>query len=592
MPIVGTAGHVDHGKSSLVQALTGRDPDRWDEEKRRGLTIDLGFAWTEIDGVEIGFVDVPGHERFIKNMLAGVVAVDCTLLVIAADSGWMPQTEEHVRVLDLLGNEHGIVALSRVDLVDRDTVELATLEIAEEVGGTVLESWPVLPVSAHTGEGLDVLEATLASTMRQIAGDTDGGFRMWVDRAFVIHGSGVVATGTVQRGSLSVDDEVELHPSGITARVRGLHHHDASVATVIAGQRAAVNLATVDLAHISRGTLLATPGTATTTSEFILSTHAARGFDSIPDRGAFHIHSGTADRSATIRKITETETLVRTADPVGAVVGDRVIVRESGRQAVVGGGTIVDPSVASHPNKDVVSDLASRVLDADTPSEAADGLLAVQGVADLADLRCRSGGGEPTIGVVVGTTAVAPWFLEATTKNAVDLASKYQQTHPKRPGIPSAELASRLDIDREVLSHVVASSDGLDAQDGAVRTIDFSEVLTPDDEASWETVRAELETSFNVPRARQLELEMELVHALIRRGDLVRIDDDLVVTSDQLDDLTARMTELEDGFTVSQFKDHFGMARRQAVPLLEWFDKSGVTKRQGDGRVVRNRVGS
>ena len=212
MPIVGTAGHVDHGKSSLVQALTGRDPDRWAEEKERGLTIDLGFAWADIGGIEFGFVDVPGHERFIKNMLAGVVSVDCALLVVAADSGWMPQTEEHVRVLDLLNATTGVIALTRTDLVDADTIELATLEIIEEVAGTSLADWKVVPVSALTGACLDDLRAVLRDIAAAIVPDTTGPFRMWVDRTFVIHGSGVVATGTVQRGTIAIDDGVQVQP--------------------------------------------------------------------------------------------------------------------------------------------------------------------------------------------------------------------------------------------------------------------------------------------------------------------------------------------------------------------------------------------
>ena len=298
MPIVGTAGHVDHGKSTLVEALTGQDPDRWAEEKERGLTIDLGFAWTEIDGVEIGFVDVPGHERFIKNMLAGVVGVDCALLVVAADSGWMPQTEEHVRVLDLIGAPSGVIAVTRTDLVDDDTVELAMLEILEEVTGTGLEGWPIVPVSAITGTGIDALRSSLVAAVGGAEESEAAPFRMWADRVFSIHGSGVIATGTVQQGSLSVGMDVELQPLGVVSRVRGLHHHDAETDTVRSGQRAAVNLGGVEISEIGRGTLLARPGTSDSTNRMLVTAHPSRGFGEIPDRGAFHVHTGTASSTA------------------------------------------------------------------------------------------------------------------------------------------------------------------------------------------------------------------------------------------------------------------------------------------------------
>ncbi|MFV1999470.1 MAG: selenocysteine-specific translation elongation factor, partial [Acidimicrobiia bacterium] len=228
MPIVATAGHVDHGKSTLVEALTGRDPDRWAEEKERGLTIDLGYAWTEIDGRSVGFVDVPGHERFIKNMLAGVGAVDCALLVVAADSGWMPQTEEHAAVLSLLETRNGVIAVTRIDLVDPDTTDLTILEILEEVENTPLASWPVVRVSSKTGEGIEDLKTEIGRRVG-IPGEPDKPFRMWIDRSFTIKGAGLVVTGSVSQGSVGADDVVQVLPDGITTRVRGVHRHDSKV---------------------------------------------------------------------------------------------------------------------------------------------------------------------------------------------------------------------------------------------------------------------------------------------------------------------------------------------------------------------------
>jgi selenocysteine-specific elongation factor len=241
MPVVGTAGHVDHGKSTLIRALTGRDPDRWEEEKRRGLTIDLGFAWMDLDGVPVGFVDVPGHERFIKNMLAGIEAVQAALFVVAADEGWMPQSEEHLAVLDLLDLDTAVVALTRIDLVDGDTAALAALEIEEALAGTSLEGSQIVGVSAPTGQGIDELRAALASAVGRTAIEDVGRPRLWVDRSFVISGAGTVVTGTLTGGSLAVGDEVVLWPGRHQARVRSLQSHEAARETVGPGTRAAAN---------------------------------------------------------------------------------------------------------------------------------------------------------------------------------------------------------------------------------------------------------------------------------------------------------------------------------------------------------------
>ncbi len=589
MPIIGTAGHVDHGKSTLVMALTGRDPDRWKEEKDRGLTIDLGFAWADIGGTEFGFVDVPGHERFIKNMLAGVVAVDITLLVVAADSGWMPQTEEHVRVLDLLGASVGVIAVTRTDLVDQDTLDLAILEIAEEVVGTGLESWPIVAVSAVTGSGIDDLRDTISSIAATTFSDVDGVFRMWVDRSFVIHGSGVVVTGTVQRGSLTIDDAVEIQPYGLVTRVRGLHHHDAGVDAVHAGQRAAINLAGVNITQVKRGTLLAAPGTSQAATRMLIAPLHARGYDELPTRGSYHVHSGTADRTATVRSISPTVTSLIFSDALPAVVGDRVIIRESGRQAVVAGGTVIDPDPSRDATRDEIDALSDGVMGADGPDAVADALLESRGSSALEALARSTGGGIPSTPFVVGTTALSASFVELEASHAIEIVSEYHQEHPKRDGIANAELASRIGVDVHILARLVTDSPDLEGSNGVVRLASFSNALSGTDEAAWTAVRESLEKSFDVARASDLPLDRDITHSLLRRGDLVRIDADLVFTAHQIEELTSRIGELSDGFTVSEFKDHFGMARRQAIPLLEWFDKEGITRREGDGRLVRNR---
>ena len=257
MPIVGTAGHVDHGKSTLIQALTGRDPDRWAEEKERGLTIDLGFAWTELaPGTTVGFVDVPGHQRFMKNMLAGVGALDVALFVVAADEGWMPQTEEHLSVLDLLDVTHGVIALTRTDLVDADTVELAELEVDDRIRDTSLEGWPVVPVSPVTGSGMEVLRAALVGALDAAGTPADAGRpRLWVDRAFIVSGAGVVVTGTLTGGAMHRGDRLALFPGSLPTRVRGLQSHEIDIEQAAPGTRTAVNLSGLERRQITRGCL-------------------------------------------------------------------------------------------------------------------------------------------------------------------------------------------------------------------------------------------------------------------------------------------------------------------------------------------------
>lgn len=584
MPIVGTAGHVDHGKSTLVRALTGTDPDRWAEEKQRGLTIDLGFAWTDIGGHDVGFVDVPGHERFIKNMLAGVGGVDCALLVVAADSGWMPQTEEHASVLDLLDTRNGIIALTRIDLVDADTLELATLELMDEVRGTNLEGWPIVPVSGVAGTGLDELRRHIASTLEGANSTNEGAFRMWIDRSFSIAGAGRVVTGTVLSGAIRVGDELELLPAGGAARVRALQHHGGSVEEVGRGDRAAINLTG---AHddLERGHLIAVPATNLVTDRIIATLRPTRSFEQIPDRGAFHIHVGTASRPATVRALPSGEFMIRLDDAVPAQIGDRVILRDSGRRTVVGGGRVVDPVPIGRPDLTDRSPLVG-VLD-DPPNVRASAVVLVHGSVSDGDVGAASGGGTPSGAVHVGAMWVAGAELVRLARDADAMVEEYHREHPVRPGIPKSELASRLGVSAAVIDAVIADAASLEESDGAVRAASHRNVLTDEDEAAWESTRNEWEASFNVPRLRDMALDEEIVHFVLRRGDLVRIAEDLAFTAGQIDAIQAGVSELEDGFTVAEFRDHFGMARRQAVPTLEWLDSIGKTRRSGDGRTVR-----
>jgi len=585
MPIIATAGHVDHGKSTLVRALTGTDPDRWAEEKERGLTIDLGFAWTTIDGTSVGFVDVPGHERFIKNMLAGVGAVDCALLVVAADSGWMPQTEEHATVLNLLDTPRGVIAVTRADLVDAETVELATLEILEEVESTVMADWPVVAVSSVTGDGLAELREHLASQIRSDR-EFDEPVRMWIDRAFSIRGAGLVVTGSLARGTISVGDEVEILPDGIMCRVRGLHRHDDPVDQVQAGERTAVNLVTDGSPDIGRGDLVVSPSSVNTTNRCTATMRPARAFTEIPKRGAFHLHIGTADVSVAIRRIGDSDGFVIQSDtPIPATMGDRFILRDSGRRAVVGGGRILDPHPDARPGPGDVRVLTS-VLDA-SPADRANALLDLRGVATTADLVIDSDGGAATRGLTTGLLTISHQKVTTTAERMHSIVGSYHREFPLRPGIGIGELATQLGIDETIVAAIVKGDETFTLNEGAVAAAAFEHTISEQDERTWDTVREQLEASLAVPRMSAIDLPPELLHAILRRGGLVQVGDDLAFTERQIVQIVDAARTLPAGFTVADFRDKLSMTRRQAVPTLEWLDRTGVTIRSDDGRVAR-----
>ncbi len=590
MPIIGTAGHVDHGKSTLVQALTGRDPDRWAEEKDRGLTIDLGFAWTDLEGTAVGFVDVPGHERFIKNMLAGVGGFDVALFVVAADEGWMPQSEEHLAILDLLGVRHGVVALTRIDLADDDLIELSTAEVVEHVAGTVAASWPIVPVSPPTGEGMDRIVAALNAALAAVGPTRDlGRPEMWVDRVFTISGAGVVVTGTLTGGPISVGDRMECFPGGIV-RVRGLQSHETPRETIGPGARVAANIVGVDRGDIQRGTLMALPASIDMTRRFLARLHRPpRADDEITDRGAYHVHLGTATVPARIRVLgdgDEPAAILTTRSPVPVAMGDRFILRDTGPRKVVGGGTVLDPSPIRRPTEDHIAALSQAIpLD---PASRADALVAVHGEIDAGELSRSTGGGAPSAAISAGTKFYSPETFSLRGKALLEAVDGYHVRFPLRPGLPRSEAASRLDADADLVSALVAADPAL-VEDGPVlHRLDFVPELSEADEAAWRRDRDVLGAGLAVPRISDLEISDEVLHALIRRGDLIRVANDLVFLPEQMDEITARLGDLPGEFTVAMFRDGLGVSRRQAVPLLEWLDAAGWTRRRGDVRSVRS----
>ncbi len=588
MPVIGTAGHVDHGKSTLVTALTGRDPDRWDEEKRRGLTIDLGFAWTTLpSGIEVGFVDVPGHEKFLKNMLAGIESIDVGLLVVAADEGWMPQTEEHLAVLDAVGIENIVIALSRVDLVDGETAELARMEIEDMVAGTGAEGSPVVLISATSGAGLDALRQELDAAVSKAGVSDVQRPRLWVDRVFPVAGAGTVVTGTLTGGALSIDDRVWIWPLEREVRVRGLHSHDEPRSTVAPGNRTAVNLVGVDHHDLKRGAMLGQSGAWAPSSRLLVQLETVRNIeDAITSRGAFSVHLGSGAWLCRVRplhgSIEKTGlALITLPAAVPTETGDRFVLFDAGRRMVVAGGLVLDPSPARRPD----TSLASAPIN--TADDRARSLLNSRGVETFERLAAHSGGGTDTNAIAAGKWLFSRSWAKSQELRAIDITRTYQKANPLRPGIPKASLASRLDIDQAVLESMVDWSDKLSESGAAIMTADFAGSFSEDQELAWQTARRKLEADGFAPgKISDLGVDRELVHALVRRGEIEELADGVFYLPDTLRALIDRVRSFTEPFTVSDFRDSLGVTRRHAVPMLEWLDDKGITKRQGDVRVV------
>lgn len=578
MTVVGTAGHVDHGKSTLLEAMTGRDPDRWAEEKRRGLTIDLGFVWmTMPSGREVSFVDVPGHERFIKNMLAGIESIDVALFVVAADEGWMPQSEEHLAVLDLLGVDRAVVALTKVDRVDADLVELATLETLERLEGTTLEGSPIVPVSAPASEGLDRLVTALDAALPDLEAGDDP--HLWIDRRFSVAGAGTIVTGTLLGGPVTVGDSLVTHPEGASVRVRGLESHEQTLETLAPHRRAAVNVVGFP-DHLGRGTMLGGEDRWLPSDVFTARLRTARYVEEFGEKGAFHVHMGTAAVPARLRPVGDGY-LVRLDRPLPLRYGEPLIIRETGRRAVVAGGVVLDPAPAGKGRQI----RASARIPADlAPPDAAAELLAIRGQEHLSRLVAHAGE-QPSDVTVVGGLAVTDPELDRLRSRAATEVEAFHSSNPLREGLPLATLASRLGTTGDLAAHAVSSSPELETDGAVVWRSGHTVTLDPAQEEAWASARSMLEQGgLQAPRMSELPVGIEVVHRLIRAGELVRISDELVYLPAEAERLRREIAGMGEGFTVAEFRDHLQISRKYAVPILEWADSEGLTRRIGDTR--------
>jgi selenocysteine-specific elongation factor len=588
MPVVGTAGHVDHGKSTLTKALSGRDPDRWKEEKDRGLTIDLGFAWTTLGSHDVSFVDVPGHERYSKNMLAGIEAIDVALLVVAADEGWMPQSEEHLAVLDLLDVSHAVVALTKVDRVEADLVELATLEIEEHLTGTSIAHAPIVGVSAISGEGLDALRTALVEALGTLTSPTEDRPRMWIDRVFSAVGAGTIVTGTLLGGGVALDERLRVFPGDVDTRVRGIQSHETTLERVEPHRRVALNLGGVTNDDVERGSMLGRPGEWRTTDRVLTTIRRARYVDDISSRGAYHLHTGSGAWPVRLRAVDDGLAILDLPTRLPLTMGDRFILRDTGRRLVVGGGRVLDPDPGRPGRIRPQIPLLETALDAE-PNTRAAALLEVRSRTSMQKLAADSGGGHPPQAIVVGDLAMTKSAAEQLTNTLLALVAAYHRDHPLRAGIGTAEAASRLGVDAETLGVLVDRDERLELDGAAVREASFTGVRSSAQQEAWERTRAHLvETGpAGAPRSDELGLDLELIHALVRDGELVRISDDFVFLPGQVEELLTVVRSFEEPFSVSEFRDRSGLSRKYAVPFLEWADRAGHTVRQGDTRRAR-----
>jgi selenocysteine-specific elongation factor len=584
MPLIGTAGHVDHGKSTLIERITGRDPDRWREEKQRGLTIDLGFAWTSLPGGrEVSFVDVPGHEKFLKNMLAGIEAIDVALFVVAADEGWMPQSEEHLAILDLLEVENGVVAVTKQDLVDPDLAALAVAEIGDKLMGTTLERAPIVQVSSVTGQGIpELLELLEGSLPPEPEGD--GRPRLWVDRSFAVSGAGTVVTGSLLGGAISVEETVEIYPSGRTGRVRAIQSHERSHQTLEPGRRVALNIAGISHDEITRGDMVGRPDQWMTTRRLAATLRPARFIDDVEQRGAYQMHIGSASHRVTITGMDAGHVILQLDDPVVAVVGDRFILRDTGRRIVVAGGRILDPSPGATGR--ALAAVSSMNPSAD-PDTIATQLLLTREHDELARLEAHSGGGRPVDAVIGGDEALDASVARRLAQLTTDMVTVEHTEHPLRPGLPLATLAERLGLGAQLTEAVVGLSPTLERVGPNVRERGHSETVTESQAAEWERAEERLMEGLAVPAESELGVDQEVIALKIRTGELVRIAPGLVYLASQIEEIKRLLQSCATDFTVAGFRDVSGLTRKYAVPILEWSDREGLTIRRGDLRRVR-----
>jgi selenocysteine-specific elongation factor len=617
--VIGTAGHVDHGKSTLVKALTGIDPDRLAEEKAREMTIDLGFAWLTLNDQEIGIVDVPGHKDFIENMLAGVGSIELALLVIAADEGVMPQTKEHLAILDLLQIKDGIVVLTKVDLIDdADWLELVTLDVSEVLSGTVLADAPIVPVSAYTGEGLEELKALLEEKMSALGTHPDYGRpRLFVDRVFTLSGFGTVVTGTLTGGTLSVGDQVEIVPGKQKARIRGLQTHKRKLTTAHPGSRVAINLTGIDRDQVQRGQIIAGPDTIGDTI-LVDATyhHLADAPGSLKHNQQVKLFIGSAEVLAHTRVIGQKEIVpgqdgwlqLALSEPVAASRNDRIILRLPSPAATLGGGTILDP----HPGRryrrfkpESIERL--QTLTQGTPQDIMIMTLQRREPMPIPDLIAQSrldpDIARPLLSEMlkagkirdIGGLIISEGGWQAYQNQALNTLNAYHDRASLRLGMPRQELRSKLNLAPQMFTALIAESveKGLMQEEGNVlRSSDHEIRFSQEQEKKIDSLLRDMKRAgVSTPSVKESQqyLGEDLYYALIDLSRLRQLNADVVYEQDQFAEIETRVIEFlrQNGeIDAAQARDLLQTSRKYAIAILEHLDNIKVTRRVGDVRVL------
>jgi selenocysteine-specific elongation factor len=628
--IVGTAGHIDHGKTSLVKALTGIDADRLEEEKRRGITIDIGFAHLEFpapngEKLRLGFVDVPGHERFVRNMLAGVGGIDLVLLVIAADEGIKPQTREHFDICRLLSVKRGITVLTKSDTVDADTLEVVRLEVDDFLRGSFLDPAhsPIVPVSALTGSGLDELRTALAKVATEVpARDSTALARLPIDRVFTMKGFGTVVTGTLVSGTIRKEEELEVFPIGKRLRVRGVQVHGAAADQAIAGQRTALNLAGISTDDLSRGMTLAAPDTFQSTSRLDVSLSLLPSAKPLKDLARVHFHAFTMEAIAEVRlhgakqiaPVGQGYAQLRLAEPTLLLPGDRFILRQFSPVVTFGGGVVLDaapmPKMKTKHVQEFLTllerDPAEAMLDARIARRGPHGISQSQLVAETG-LRRESIVTKLARALEKETVRrIGETFLSASSfadllSSTTNQVTEFHKKNPLVAGISKEELRDKLQVSGEIFSLAIDTlirDKKLDVAGELARVPGRGVVMKDDEAESKKTIEQAFASSgLKVPSLKEVlaGLKVDKVRAqkivtlLLREKALVKITDDLVFHQSTLANLRQRIAALKSTspkIDVARFKDLTGVSRKYAIPLLEYLDRERVTRRVGDEREI------
>ncbi|MBA7467380.1 MAG: selenocysteine-specific translation elongation factor [Dehalococcoidia bacterium] len=615
MYVLGTAGHIDHGKSVLVQALTGIDPDRLREEKERGMTIDLGFAWLKLpSGREVGIVDVPGHERFVRNMLAGVGGIDLALLIVAANESIMPQTREHLAILDLLEIRNGIVVITKKDLVDEELLSLVRMEIEELISTTALSGAPVVAVSALTGEGLPDLVETIDELLASTEPRRDlGRPRLAIDRVFTMTGSGTVVTGTLIDGSLSVGQEVEIVPPGLKSRLRGLQTHKTRIDTAAPGSRVAANLVGINTSRLQRGDVLTRPGWLSPTTLLTLKLKLLDYLHRPLKHGAtVSFHTGAAEAMAKVRLLEGEElkpgqatwTQVKLDRPAAVANGDHFIIRSP--METLGGGKIIEAQAKRlrRFRPDIIANLKAK--ETGTAAEMVLALVEtkqpVETSALISELNLRD---EDIRAAVVSLTergnvvalgqgdrsllvTIQRW--ESLLQKTRAALQEYHRKFPARPGMPKVELGSRLKLGAyAVTAFQKLATQGIIAEEGNVIRLPAHQIqLTQAQQGKTDAFLRSLTENPYAPPG-DLIPEPDLLGLLIEQRQVVKVNNDVVFAVSTYDEMVGKVTsriKAQGQITLAEVRDMFQTSRKYAQALMEHLDGEKITRRVGDGRVL------